>query len=100
MLAIGVVLLIGALNGSAGTSGSLGVLALFVAAGFRLLPSITSFVANSSNIKVGADSLRIVHDEVLRARHFQLPEEGPVTRCHLQGILRSPTSTSVIRDRK
>ncbi len=44
ILAVGLVLLAGTVQGAAGSGGALGVLALFVAAGFRLLPSITGLV--------------------------------------------------------
>ena len=85
ILAIGVVLTAGALNGSGGSAGPLGVLAVFVAAGFRLLPSITGFVGSISNIRVGADSVDIVRAEVLRAREHpaeQLDDGPPLPFRH------------------
>jgi ABC-type multidrug transport system fused ATPase/permease subunit len=88
IIAIGLVLLIGAADGSAGTSGALGVLAVFVAAGFRLLPSISSLVASSSNVRVGAASVAIVRAEVLRAREFSVDDGPPPARLPFERELR------------
>ena len=68
IIAVGLVLLIGVLTSAGGSANSLvGLLAIFVAAGFRMLPSVTGLLGSVSNIKVGAPSLDIVHREVLAA---------------------------------
>lgn len=64
IVAVGIVLVLSSRTG--GGSG-VGLIALFVAAGFRLLPAVTSLLASASGIRVGADSLRIVHAEVTAA---------------------------------
>ena len=104
--AVGLVLLVGALGGQAGSGGALGVLAVFVAAGFRLLPSITGLVASTSNVRVGADSVQIVRAEVLQARTSHPSEEpaGPplpfADELRLEGVFfRYPdTDVDVLRD--
>lgn len=69
ILGIGLVLAVSMAASATPTSGtSLGMLALFVAAGFRILPAITGLLGASSNIKVGARALDIVHKEVVAAR--------------------------------
>lgn len=69
IIAIGLVLLIGVLTSATESPADVvGLLALFVAAGFRILPSVTGLLASASNIKVGTPSLDIVHREVLAAR--------------------------------
>lgn len=62
IIAIGLVVLIGSGSGSGG-KGTIGLLALFVAAGFRLLPAISALLGNLANIRVGAESLRLVYAE-------------------------------------
>lgn len=56
------------LLGSRGEGSSLALLALFVAAGFRLLPAATALLASSSGIRVGAEPLRLVVAEIEAAR--------------------------------
>jgi ABC-type transport system involved in cytochrome bd biosynthesis fused ATPase/permease subunit len=80
ILAIGIVLILG--SQQAGTGGALGVLALFVAAGFRILPSISQLLANISAISVGAEAVEIVRAEVRAARYSDRnadDREVPVT---------------------
>lgn len=69
IIAIGLVLLIGVLTSTTESPADVvGLLALFVAAGFRILPSVTGLLSSASNIKVGTPSLDIVHREVVAAR--------------------------------
>lgn len=84
IVAIGLFLLFGS---NAGVGGStLGVLSLFVAAGFRVLPSITGLLYNLTQFRYGAPFLDIVHTEVLEARRIEdRPEEpGPPLEFNLQ----------------
>lgn len=68
IVAVGLVLLMAALTSVGNSTNNLvGLLAVFVAAGFRMLPSVTALLGSASNIKVGAPSLDIVHGEVLAA---------------------------------
>lgn len=64
IVAVGIVLV---LSSRSGAGGAVGLIALFVAAGFRLLPAVTSLLSSTSTIRVGAESLRIVHAELLSA---------------------------------
>jgi ABC-type multidrug transport system fused ATPase/permease subunit len=106
ILAVGLVLLVASLTEDQGSSGVLGVLALFVAAGFRMLPQVTVLVGSASSVRVGADSVELVRAEVLRARHNQVPEQVDVERLpftrelRLDGVsFRYPGSdTDVLRD--
>jgi ABC-type multidrug transport system fused ATPase/permease subunit len=49
-----------------GSAGALAEVALFVAAGFRTLPAVTTLLSSVSMIRIGADALELVDDEVLR----------------------------------
>lgn len=69
IIAVGLFLLFGT-NAQAGGS-TLGVLSLFVAAGFRVLPSITALLHNLTQFRYGAPFLEIVHTEVLAARRTE-----------------------------
>lgn len=63
--AVGLVLLLSALtNDGQGGSSVVALLALFVAAGFRVLPAITGLLGSLSSIKVGTASLDIVLEEL------------------------------------
>ncbi len=63
--AVGLVLLLSALTANVqGGSSVVALLALFVAAGFRVLPAITGLLGSLSSIKVGTASLDIVVDEL------------------------------------
>ncbi len=75
ILAVGIVLLFSSISSSDAAGSAVGILALFVAAGFRVLPSITGLLGNVSSIKVGGKSLEIVHDEILAARRAVVPPE-------------------------
>lgn len=73
IIAVGLILLVGVTTSADGGGALVGMLALFVAAGFRILPSITGLLASVSNIRVGDKALDIVRDEVLAAR-----DRGPL----------------------
>lgn len=66
ILAVGAVIAITAGRGEGGST--VGLLALFVAAGFRVLPSVTALLGSLSQIRVGSASLAIVRAEVSAAR--------------------------------
>lgn len=61
IIAIGALVVFQSLVG--GDTGIVGLLALFVAAGFRLLPNVSAALAGFNSIRFGAESLRIVHGE-------------------------------------
>ena len=68
IIAVGLVLMMGAITSGGSSPNSLvGLLAIFVAAGFRMLPSVTGLLGSASNIKVGTPSLDLVHEEVVAA---------------------------------
>src|SRR5690606_14951824 len=58
-----------------GGSSAVGTLALFVAAGFRLLPNLTGIMASISSIRVGTKALDDIHGE-LTAAHTTRPLGG------------------------
>lgn len=66
--AVGVILVMGSASGSAlgGTGSVVGLLAMFVAAGFRTLPAVTALLGNISNIRFGVPYLDLVHAEFQR----------------------------------
>lgn len=72
ILAVGLLLLTSAASGQ-GQSGAVGLLALFVAAGFRLLPSITGLLGSVAGIRVSRKALELVHAEVAEARSMKVP---------------------------
>ncbi|WP_170219221.1 ABC transporter ATP-binding protein [Nocardioides litoris] len=82
VIAIGVVALLGAREDSQG--GPIGLLALFVAAGFRMLPSVSALLSNVTNIRVGIEPLALVHAELRNA----VPP--PESASHLGGL--TPTA--------
>jgi ABC-type multidrug transport system fused ATPase/permease subunit len=45
-----------------------GLVALFVAAGFRVLPSVSALLASASNVRVGVVFVDLVHAEIVAAR--------------------------------
>ncbi|MGO1354267.1 MULTISPECIES: ABC transporter ATP-binding protein [Brachybacterium] len=63
ILGIGVLLAVSFSTGSA--QSAVGSLALFVAAGFRLLPNISMLVGAVNGFRMGRKSLEIVHEELL-----------------------------------
>ncbi len=76
ILAVGLVLFTNMLiAGTAATPEAVGLLALFVAAGFRVLPSVTGLLGNVASLRFGAGFLEIVHAEVLAARKIESAAE-------------------------
>jgi ABC-type multidrug transport system, ATPase and permease components len=75
ILAVGVFLLLG--TDTIGSGSTLGILSLFVAAGFRVLPSVTGLLGNLSNFRFGAPYLGILHAEVMAAREIEAVVEAP-----------------------
>lgn len=89
IIAIGLVLLVGVLTGAGASSGgTLGLLAVFVAAGFRILPAVTGLLGSASNIKVGAPSLDLVHREVIAARARAVAPEASTQALAFHDVLR------------
>ncbi len=79
ILAVGVILVLGS-NPTFGAGSSVGVLALFVAAGFRILPAVTGFLGSMSAIRSGTAALDLVHAELMVARQTHatpVPNDAP-----------------------
>ncbi|UZJ24961.1 ABC transporter ATP-binding protein/permease [Rhodococcus antarcticus] len=89
IVAVGLVLVLGS-RGDGGTGNAVGLIALFVAAGFRLLPSVSTLLTNASSVRIGNDALRIVHAEV----RAQTDDHGVFALPVLEG-----TSTTTFNDR-
>ncbi|WP_341359326.1 ABC transporter ATP-binding protein [Georgenia sp. M64] len=81
IVAVGIILVVGiSTSGQDATAGgTIGVLAMFVAAGFRVLPSVTGLLGNIGGLRFGARYLDIVHTEVTEARRIEErhEEDGP-----------------------
>lgn len=77
ILGIGVFLLFGSEEPE--LSSTIGILSLFVAAGFRVIPAATGLLGNLTQFRYGATFLDLVHREVLDARviHAGAEEPGP-----------------------
>jgi ABC-type multidrug transport system fused ATPase/permease subunit len=77
IIAVGVFLVLG--RQDIGDGSTIGVLSVFVAAGFRVLPSITGLLGNLANFRFGVPYLEILHAEVLEQRKISLEveESGP-----------------------
>ena len=71
ILAVGIIMLLAGTSGGAGSGSTVGLLALFVAAGFRVLPSVTGLLGSITNIRVGTAALDLVHQEVMAERARQ-----------------------------
>lgn len=67
IIAVGVILVVGTLQGGGGAS-VIGLLAMFVAAGFRTLPSVTAVIGNLSSLRFGLPYLELVEAEFDRMR--------------------------------
>jgi ABC-type multidrug transport system fused ATPase/permease subunit len=106
ILAVGVVIVFTSNQGGSGST--VGLLALFVAAGFRILPSVTSLLGSLSQVRVGSASLEVVRAEVAAARAAERLRLTPVVEPPLDlsrelrvenVTFRYPTSdTDVLRD--
>ncbi|KYH43058.1 ABC transporter ATP-binding protein [Branchiibius sp. NY16-3462-2] len=57
ILGVGVLLALSSLSQSQGNRGSVGLLAVFVAAGFRTIPSASALLGSLSNVRVGVPAL-------------------------------------------
>lgn len=68
IIAVGVILVVGTTAGpaAAGTGSVVGLLAMLVAAGFRILPSVTTLLGSVNGIRFGLPYLDLVHAEVER----------------------------------
>ena len=78
ILGIGLVLIANVMTaGSEATPKTVGVLALFVAAGFRVLPSVTGLLGSISSVRFGAKFLEIVHAEVVAGRVIEAATDPP-----------------------
>ena len=81
IVGIGLILLTsGAATSQEGGSQTVGLTALFVAAGFRMLPSITGLMGNVSVVRFGAQYLEIVHQEIVGSRPPTLPSRPDSTK--------------------
>ncbi len=75
ILGVGMFLLLSADGLRSGST--IGILSLFVAAGFRVLPSITGLLGNLANFRFGSPYLGILHAEVLASREIEAVAEEP-----------------------
>ncbi|WP_454778561.1 ABC transporter ATP-binding protein [Georgenia muralis] len=107
IVAVGTILVVGISTAAPAVEAgqTIGVLAMFVAAGFRVLPSVTGLLGNISGLRFGARYLDIVHTELLEARSVEERHEKtgpPVTfadALHVEKVsFRYPDgSTDVLR---
>ena len=90
ILAVGLILLIGMTTSPSGSAGgAIGLLGLLVAAGFRVLPSVTGLIGSISSIRVGSASLDLVHAEVLAAKAAaDNHEEDEASQLRFDDVLR------------
>lgn len=72
IIAIGLFFVSGAATGGGST---VGLLSLFVAGGFRVLPAITGLLGSLSAFRFGRSFLDIVHDEVSESRRIEARAE-------------------------
>jgi ABC-type multidrug transport system fused ATPase/permease subunit len=68
ILAIGGVVFVGRDE----TSSSVALIALFVAAGFRVMPSVTQILAGITGLRFGSEFVALVADEITRSRNEEL----------------------------
>ncbi len=78
ILAVGVSLVGAVVMSETESSVAFGLLALFIAAGLRALPAVTSLMAQISNLRFGAGFLDVIIDEVRaeRAQALEPPRDG------------------------
>ena len=90
ILAVGVFLVLSTRD--LGIGSTIGVISLFVAAGFRVLPSITALLSHLSNFRFGVPYVGILHHEVLKSREIEAQSEKPgpplqfADELHLEGL--------------
>ncbi len=79
IIAIGVILVANTVlaGGAAGISGGIGMLALFVAAGFRVLPTITALIGAISNLRFGLPYLDLVYEDMSTMDELPPRRESP-----------------------
>lgn len=66
ILGVGVLLALSSLSQSQGNRGSVGLLAVFVAAGFRTIPAVSALLGSLSNVRVGTPALEAMTDDLHR----------------------------------
>jgi ABC-type multidrug transport system fused ATPase/permease subunit len=89
ILAVGLILLIGMATSPSGSAGgAIGLLGLLVAAGFRVLPSVTGLIGSISSIRVGSASLDLVHAEVVATNAADDRSEGNAAQLRFEDVLR------------
>ena len=89
VLAIGLIIVTNMLTSGADSAPrNIGVLALFVAAGFRVLPSVTGLLGSISGIKYGAPFLQLVHAEVMANREVVATSEPQLPKMPFGHVLR------------
>ena len=101
---LGISLMVGIVYAGNDTTSTLAVLALFVAAGSQLLPSLTRLSASTATVRVGQQGLRIVLEDLKTIDEGASAPPGPVfpleRSIELQGLtFRYPRSnTNVLSD--
>ena len=88
ILGIGLILLTNVVAAGRGGAQTVGLTALFVAAGFRILPSITGLIGSITGVRFGAHFLEIVHTEVLAAKQVTSATEPPAPELPFREALR------------
>lgn len=66
ILGVGVLLALSSLSQSQGNRGSVGLLAVFVAAGFRTIPAVSALLGSLSNVRVGMPALEAMTEDLQR----------------------------------
>jgi ATP-binding cassette, subfamily B, bacterial PglK len=85
IVAVGVIL---ATSTSNSAVGDVGVVALFVAAGFRILPNITLLVGAVNSLRFGMPFLDLVHADMVSMRDLPPVSDSPSTPRHLSREIR------------
>ena len=89
ILAVGALLLGGTVLGTGSTAtGGVGILALFVAAGLRALPAVTSMMGQFSNLRFASRYVEIVLDEVRNNPVTPNAPQNELSRFQLQDQIR------------
>lgn len=85
IVAVGVIL---ATSTSTSAVGDVGIVALFVAAGFRILPNITLIVGSINSLRFGMPFLDLVHADMASMRDLPAASESPSKPRHLRQEIR------------
>lgn len=89
ILGIGVLLLTNAIaTGSGSAPETVGLTALFVAGGFRILPSITGLIGNINSVRFGASFLAVVHAERLATPKSPHSADRPTAKMPFRSEIR------------